>query len=203
MSSKWQICYNIRAQQLCSTVELKNIEKGITIKGGKTEVESELDFIKKHEKIPDTAKKELLDCLKKIPDLYSGSEFSSEPVPASLYLHDVEFMEGETQFLNSKPYKTVGIRNEQLLDALTEMVNNKILLPGDSNCVSPVFFVSKKIGDGENAEKGRLVFDYRKLNEKIKSKNFPLTPIQSFFDEAANYKIFSIIDVRNAFCQLA
>ena len=46
------------------------------------------------------------------------------------------------------------------------MVENEILLPGDSETVSPVFFVSKKQGADKTAVSGRLVFDYRRLNEK-------------------------------------
>ena len=79
------------------------------------------------------------------------------------------------------------------------MVENEILSPGDSDTVSLVFFVTKKQNKDKTAVSGRLVFDYRRLNEKIKGMNFPLTPIKNFFDQASQYSCFAAIDIRNAF----
>ena len=61
------------------------------------------------------------------------------------------------------------------------------------------FFVTKKQNKDKTAVSGRLVFDYRRLNEKIKGMNFPLTPIKNFFDQASQYSCFAAIDIRNAF----
>ena len=79
------------------------------------------------------------------------------------------------------------------------MVNRGLLIKGDSSYCSPVFFVSKKPGPNKTAAEARLCFDYRKLNSHIKSLNFPLKTIKQFYDEAKNYKLFSVLDVRNAF----
>ena len=79
------------------------------------------------------------------------------------------------------------------------MVKNKILLPGDTNTVSPVFFVTKKPSPGKTASLGWLVFDYRKLNDKVKPLHFPIANIKNFFDDASQYSVFSILDVWNAF----
>jgi hypothetical protein len=179
--------------------ELQLIETGIVIHKNKPEIENELQFVKNHKKIPPHFKEQIIEHLRKMPNLYSGNEFSEIPVPSTVYEHDVEFIDEKTCILDAKPYKIAGIRSEQLKDCLLDMVENNILVSGDSSTVSPVFFVSKKAGANETAEKGRLVFDYRKLNNQIKAKHFPLTSIKTFFDEAANYKFFSVIDVRNAF----
>ena len=74
------------------------------------------------------------------------------------------------------------------------MVENEILSPGDSDTVSPVYFVTKKQNKDKTAVSGRLVFDYCRLNEKIKGMNFPLTPIKNFFDQASQYSCFAAID---------
>ena len=92
-----------------------------------------------------------------------------------------------------------GIRLDQLKLTIDEMVKNKILLPGDTNTVSPVFFVTKKPSPGKTASLGRLVFDYRKLNDKVKPLHFPIAKIKNFFDDASQYSVFSILDIRNAF----
>jgi hypothetical protein len=48
-----------------------------------------------------------------------------------------------------------------------------------------MFYVLKKTSDGKTAAKGRLCFDYRKINAMIKNKNFPLSscriPVRHFF----------------------
>ena len=96
-------------------------------------------------------------------------------------------------------YKASGIRLEQLKSCVDEMVENEILSPGDSDTVSLVFFVTKKQNKDKTAVSGRLVFDYSRLNEKIKGMNFPLMPIKNFFDQASQYSCFAAIDIRNAF----
>ena len=59
-------------------------------------------------------------------------------------------------------------------DDIKELCKNGVLSPGDSPYTSPMFYVLKKASDGKTAAKGRLCFDYRKINAMIKNKNFPL-----------------------------
>ena len=63
-------------------------------------------------------------------------------------------------------------------------------------------YVSKKINETETAQRGRLCFDFRKLNSMIKPLNFLITNQKNFFDQAAKYSIFSSLDVRNAFLSI-
>ena len=77
------------------------------------------------------------------------------------------------------------------------------LKPGDSEYVSPCFFVTKKMYETERAQQGHLCFDFRKLNSMIKPLNFPITNQKNFFDQAAKYSIFCCVDVRNAFLSIA
>jgi hypothetical protein len=112
------------------------------------------------------------------------------------------FNETETKELYARPYPISGIHAEQLKTTIDELVRNDVLEPSDSPFVSPVFFVSKKINRDATAAEGRLVFDYRKLNSLIKPLNHPITNIKDFFNQAGKYKLFSSIDLRNAFLSI-
>jgi hypothetical protein len=173
---------------------------GYVVRSGVLDKSAELSAITDNKKIPDNYKKQLIDCLTSIPELYSGTaEFSKEPVPAHIYTHDVEFLTETEPVLNLHPYKLTGIRLQQQEDVIQTMCEQGILAPGDSSTVSPVFFVGKKANEGHTAELGRLVYDYRALNALVKGQNHPLANIDNFFEAASQYTIFSIIDIRNAF----
>jgi len=179
------------------------LEPGISFDPKVISKDIELNFIRKHPKLTDKNKKKLIDCLEKIPDLYSGSEFSETPFPPEIYQHDIELLDGAPTELTAKPYKLSGIRLDQLKATIQDMVDNKVLEPGDSNYVTPVFFVLKKAGENKTACKGRLCFDYRKLNSIIKPLHFPIKTTKLFFEEASKFKVFSLIDIRNAFLSIS
>ena len=84
--------------------DLESIEPGIEITGTVLEKDRELDFVRSHPGIPELYNKQLIDCLEKIPDLYSGKEFSKRHVPKELYEHDVEFIDNNKVELNARPY---------------------------------------------------------------------------------------------------
>ncbi len=104
--------------------------------------------------------------------------------------------------LSSRPFPVSGIRLSQLKDDIKELCANGVLSPGDSPYTSPMFYVLKKASDGKTAAKGRLCFDYRKINAMIKNKNFPLSSSKNFFDGAAKFKYFCILDIKNAFLSI-
>jgi len=62
--------------------------------------------------------------------------------------------------------------------------------------------VTKKPGQGQTASKGRLCYDYRKINSYVKTKQFPLTNSKNFFNESAKFKVFCVIDICNAFLSI-
>ena len=165
--------------------------------------ETELNFIKTHKNFPEEFKGRFIEFLEKRPSLFSGEEFSKKCFPKEEYSHDVELInENEIPQLNSRPFPVSGIRLNQLRSDINELVKNGILSPGDSEFTSPIFYVLKKSGEGKTAAKGRLCFDYRKINSHIKSKNFPLSSSKNFFDGASNFKYFCILDIKNAFLSI-
>jgi hypothetical protein len=148
--------------------------------------EDELDIINKNPAIPDHCKKKLIDCLQKIPKLYSESSFIPDPFPPELYTHDVEFTSDLTE-LKSRPYPFAGIRLEQMKIAVDDMCKRGILKPSDSPYCSPCFIINKKIDAGKTANSGRLVVDYRRLNSVIKPLQTPLNVPQDIFDKLSKY----------------
>jgi hypothetical protein len=104
--------------------------------------------------------------------------------------------------LHSKPYPISGIRTEQLKVTLDELCKNGVIERGDSSYVSPVFFILKKQNRDATASEGRLVYDYRRLNSHIKPLNHPIKNIRDFFNECSKYKLFTLIDLRNAFLSI-
>ena len=104
--------------------DLEAIEPGIEITGTVLEKDKELDFVRTHPRIPESCKQQLIDCLEKIPDLYSGKEFSKRHVPKEMYEHDVEFLDEHKVELNARPYKASGIWLEQLKQCVDEMIEN-------------------------------------------------------------------------------
>ena len=162
---------------------------------------TELDFIRTNVDIPEEFKQDLISFLEKIPDLYSGPEFSSKIFPEDIFLHDVE-LTTNLSGLHSRAFPVSGIRLTQLRENIDEMVKNKVLIPGDSPFTSPVFFVLKKAAEGKTASTGRLCFDYRNLNTHVKMRNFPLANLKNFFNESARFKVFCCIDIQNAFLSI-
>jgi hypothetical protein len=134
-------------------------------------------------------------------ELFSGEEFSDKTFPKEIYSHDVE-LTSDLSELKAKPFPCSGIRLAQLKGQINELVKQKVLLPGDSPYCSPCFFVTKKPGQGKTASKGRLCYDYRKLNAHVKTKQFPLNNSKNFFNESSKFKIFCVIDIHNAFLSI-
>ena len=204
MACKAQMDFDL-LRETCDTEEdFNSVEFGLEPGHGPNVIVDktvELDFIRSHAKIPENCKQKLIDCLEKYPDLYSGTEFSEKHFPSEVFSHNVELNAPLTELV-SRPFPASGIRLEQLKDVIMDLVANKILLPGDSEYTSPCFFVSKKSDDGKKAEKGRLCYDYRKINEYIKPKQFPLTSYSNFFENAAKFRIFCVIDICNAFLSI-
>jgi hypothetical protein len=145
----------------------------------------------------------LVKCLEKIPELYSGLEFSEKTFPPELYMHDIEFVSNSISELSLKPYPCSDIRLQQLLEQINDLCKAGVLKEGDSEFVSPCFFVLKKHSEGATASCGRLVFDYRKLNKIVKPMHYPLMKIDNLFEKCSKFKLFSLIDIKNAFLSVA
>ena len=184
-----------------NSAELENLLEPGFLPSGVIDKESELDFIRNHKTFPEEFKGEFLKFLEARPELFSGEEFSKQHFPPQVYTHDVELIE-KISHMSSRPFPVSGIRLQQLKEDINELVKNGVLSPGDSSFTSPCFYVLKKASEGKSASKGRLCFDYRKLNSLIKSKNFPISTSKNFFDGASKFKFFCVLDIKNAFLSI-
>ncbi len=161
----------------------------------------ELNHVKNHKDIPEELKPKLLAFLEENPELFSGAEFSEKTFPPDVFSHEVE-LTTDLKELKCKPFPTVGVRLEQLKEAIYDLVDKKVLEPGDSEFLSPCFFVTKKPGAGSTAFKGRLCYDYRKINSYVKAKNYPLTNYKIFFSQMSKFRVFCLLDICNAFLSI-
>lgn len=78
---------------------------------------------------------------------------------------------------------------ELLAQGTVERVN------GPSKWISPVVAVPK--GDGV-----RICIDMRRANEAVERENHPLPTIEDFLPHLGKAKVFSRLDVKNAFHQV-
>ena len=134
-------------------LNIEDIEPGFSPEN-LLEKDQELLFIKNHPKIPKDCKEKLLTFLDTVPNLYSGNEFS--PIPFPGYQHDIELIDESITEVRCKPYPCQGIRLSQLKGIIDDMVKNNVLEVGDSEYLSPVFFVTKKASDGTTVRKARV-----------------------------------------------
>jgi hypothetical protein len=164
--------------------------------------EKELNFIRNHSTFPNSLKEDFVSFLEEKPDLFSGEEFSKNHFPRNVYEHDVELVDPTVNSLSARPFPVAGICLQQLKTDIESLVKQGVLSPGDSPFTSPVFYVLKKPGKGKTASKGRLCFDYRRINAIIQNKNFPLVTAKNFYDNASRYKYFCVVDIQNAFLSI-
>ncbi|GFX93452.1 retrovirus-related Pol polyprotein from transposon 297 [Trichonephila clavipes] len=85
-----------------------------------------------------------------------------------------------------------------IVDAqVDEWVKNGIVEPCSSPYASQVVVVKKKDG------KSRVCIDYRRLNRKLIKDNYPLPLIDDILDCLQNAKIFTTLDLKNGFFNVA
>jgi RNase H-like domain found in reverse transcriptase/Reverse transcriptase (RNA-dependent DNA polymerase)/Integrase zinc binding domain len=90
-------------------------------------------------------------------------------------------------------YRLAQDEQKALGDYLDDNLNKGFIRRSTSSAASPVLFVRKKTGDL------RLCVDYRGLNSITKRNRYPLPHIDDLLDRTEGCKLFSVIDLKNAF----
>ena len=85
---------------------------------------------------------------------------------------------------------------EECRRQLDDMLSKGWICESSSNYAHPILFVKKKTGDLQ------MCIDYRRLNSNTKLDQFTLPRIDDIMDSLAGAKVFSTIDLRNAYHQV-
>ena len=85
---------------------------------------------------------------------------------------------------------------EECHHQLDDMLSKSWIRESSSNYAHPILFVKKKMGDL------CMCIDYRQLNSSTKLDQFPLPRIDDIMDSLARAKVFSTIDLWNAYHQV-
>lgn len=98
-----------------------------------------------------------------------------------------------------QPYRRIPVALETMVDKkLDELLHQGVIEPVNepAKWISPVVVVPK--GD----EDVRICVDMRRANEAVERENHPLPTFEDFLPHLAKAKVFSRLDVRNAFHQV-
>ena len=133
-----------------------------------------------------------------IPKEYSNysdvfSEGGNQALPEdSKVRHSIEIEEDK-----EVPYGPIYPLNSQELKALREYITAALakgwIRPSESSAGAPILFVPKKDGSL------RLCVDYRALNKITKKNRYPLPLISEILDRLVGAKIFTKLDLRDAY----
>jgi hypothetical protein len=113
--------------------------------------------------------------------------------------HGIEFvieLAPGTTPIYKKPYRMAPTELAELKKQIKELMEKGYVRPSSSPWGSPVLFAKKKDGTL------RLCIDYRALNMATIKNKYPLPRINDLFDQLADAKVFSKIDLRSGYHQL-
>ena len=100
-----------------------------------------------------------------------------------------------------KPYRYPNVFKDEVNRQINEMLDQKIIRPSNSPYNAPLWVVPKKM-DASGKIKKRLVFDFRRLNEKTISDKFPLPNISDLLDKLGRCQYFTTLDLASGFHQI-
>ncbi|GJV93059.1 putative reverse transcriptase domain-containing protein [Tanacetum coccineum] len=95
------------------------------------------------------------------------------------------------------PYRLAPSEMKELSEQLQELSDKGFIRPSSSPWGAPVLFVKKKDGSF------RMCIDYCELNKLTVKNRYPLPRIDDLFDQLKGSSIYSKIDVRSGYHQLA
>ena len=95
------------------------------------------------------------------------------------------------------PYRLAPSEMKEMSDQLQELLDKGFIRPSSSPWGAPVLFVKKKDGSM------RMCIDYRELNKLTIKNRYPLPRIDDLFDQLQGSSVYSKIDLRSGYHQLA
>lgn len=113
-----------------------------------------------------------------------------------IYKHSITLKSNVTPIF-SKPYRLPHAQKKEIDRQIGKMLEG-IIEECRSEWSSPVLVVPKKL-DSSGEKKGRLLIDYRKLNNCIEDDKFPLPSITEILDSLSGCIYFSHLDLYQGF----
>lgn len=122
----------------------------------------------------------------------------SEYVPAKIKEAPIEMkiILTDDMPVAQRPKRLALTEQEEGDRQIGEWLDNGIIRPSFSEYSSPLVLVKNK--DGST----RVCVDYRRINSKMVKNEFPLPVIEDHIDKLAQAKVFSKLDLKNAFFYL-
>jgi transposase InsO family protein len=126
-------------------------------------------------------------------DTFSKEESDKMP-PSRSYDHKIHLDKGGASELGFSPlYHQSAAELEEVKRYLVENLAKGFIVPSQAPFASPVLFVKKPTGGL------RFCIDYRKLNQMTKKDRYPLPLIDETLGRLAQAKVFTKLDIRQAF----
>lgn len=99
--------------------------------------------------------------------------------------------------IRCRPYRMSPVEIDSLKKEIEKLSGLGVIKPSNSPWSAPIILVKKKDGSY------RLVVDYRKINAITKKDAYALPRIETLLDTLGNASIFSALDMRSGFYQVA
>lgn len=201
-------------------VRILNINSKDVIIRDDIEVEAEsLDnyHIFENEKLPKRTKKVMDKLLRNFPkhptqrtkskleDLFIkyADTFALDDEPIScnnFYEQKLRLKDDEPVYI--KNYRIPHTQKPEIKRQVDKLVTDELVEKSSSDSNSPLLLVSKKPLPGSTKPRFRLVFDYRKVNDKLVADKFPLPRMDEILDSLGKARHFSVLDLYSGFHQV-
>lgn len=127
--------------------------------------------------------------VKELVDSYVPEKSKEAPIEMKIILAD-------DVPVAQRPRRLSIMENKEVDRQIGEWLQNGIIRHSFSEYASPLVLVKKKDGTL------RVCVDYRKINSKMVKDEFPLPVIEDHIDRLTQVKVFSKLDLKNAFFHL-
>ncbi|UYV69379.1 K02A2.6-like [Cordylochernes scorpioides] len=101
-----------------------------------------------------------------------------------------------TPVISLRPYRTPYAYQKEIQDQISQLLKHDIITPSSSPYSSPVTLVRKR----DNTM--LLCIDFRRVNELVPSDLHPLPLIETVLDNLSKARVFSTVDISNAYYQI-
>lgn len=115
--------------------------------------------------------------------------------PTTTTRHEIRLKDGIP--VRTGQYRYTPEKKRLIGEQVEQMLAAGVIEPSHSEYNSPVVIVTKKNGEP------RFCVDYRKLNAKTVEEYSPLPPIQESLKDLGQAKVFTTLDLRNGYWQIA